>query len=72
MSEELKKNEMPPVGGRIRKPVDEAVQMQIGRRLRQQYNSVVEEDIPDRFLDLLDLLDRSAGAEQTSLRKQTK
>lgn len=46
------------------KPIDESVQMQIGKKLRQQYNSVLEEDIPQRFLDLLDLLDRSAEDKQ--------
>lgn len=42
------------------KPIDETVQLQIGKKLRQQYNSIVEEEIPQRFLDLLELLDRSS------------
>ena len=71
MSEEIKNPEFSSKSAGARKPVDEAVQMQIGKKLRQQYNTVVEEQIPDRFLDLLDLLDRAAGEDKSS-QKQSK
>ena len=53
------------------KPVDARVarrrQDPIGRRLRQMYDDVVSEDIPDDFLGFLEQADdrRSASADQT-------
>ena len=38
---------------------DPRVPSEIGERLKELYESVVEEEIPDRFLDLLDQLDKS-------------
>lgn len=53
------------------KPVDARVarrrQDPIGRRLRQMYDDVVSEDVPDDFLSFLEQADerRSASADQT-------
>ena len=38
---------------------DPRIPTEIGERLKELYESVVEEEIPDRFLDLLDQLDKS-------------
>ena len=38
---------------------DPRIPSEIGERLKELYESVVEEEIPDRFLDLLDQLDKS-------------
>jgi hypothetical protein len=53
------------------KPVDARVarrrQDPIGRRLRQMYDEVVGEDVPDDFLSFLEQADeRSAGAKQSN------
>ena len=54
------------------KPVDARVarrrQDPIGRRLRQMYDDVVSEEIPDDFLGFLEQADdrRSANADQTT------
>lgn len=37
----------------------------ISRRLREYYNAVKEETIPDRFLDLLERLDEADRAHST-------
>lgn len=36
---------------------------EIGRKLRQYYDDLVTEDIPDRFSDLLNQLEQKSGAE---------
>lgn len=51
------------------KPVDARVarrrQDPIGRRLRQMYDDVVSEDVPDEFLSFLEQADeRRSGADQ--------
>jgi hypothetical protein len=39
--------------------VDQRIQREIGRHLRAQYDDVVNEPVPDRFLELLEQLERS-------------
>lgn len=49
-------------GGGPRLSLD--AQTRIGARLRQMYDSVVQEDVPDRFKSLLDQLQKGqAGAD---------
>lgn len=41
--------------------LDEAIQSAIGRKLRESWQEVVNEEVPDKFRDLLDQLKRSEG-----------
>lgn len=41
--------------------IDPQLQEHIGHQLRSLYNEVVEEPIPDRFLKLLEELERKSG-----------
>lgn len=46
--------------------VDPALQGTLGRRLREVYQEVVDEDVPDKFLTLLgELKKKESGGEQT-------
>jgi len=42
------------------------VQSKIGQQLRAMYDNVVNEGVPDRFVDMLRQLDEHKGAEETS------
>lgn len=44
--------------------LDEAIQSAIGRKLRESWQEVVNEKVPDKFRDLLDQLKRSEGLDQ--------
>lgn len=44
--------------------LDEAIQGALGRKLRESYEEVVKEDVPDKFLQLLDQLKRSENAKK--------
>lgn len=45
--------------------VDSALQGNLGRKLREVYQEVVNEDVPSKFLDLLsELKKREAGGDQ--------
>jgi hypothetical protein len=39
--------------------IDEAIQGALGRKLRESYEEVVKEKVPDKFLQLLDQLKKS-------------
>jgi hypothetical protein len=41
--------------------LDPRVQGEIGRQLRAVYDDIISEPIPDRFLELLQQLEKSAG-----------
>ena len=41
--------------------IDPRVQCEIGRQLKAFYDDVISEPVPDRFLELLQQLEKSAG-----------
>jgi len=41
--------------------LDPRIQCEIGRQLRAVYDDVISEPVPDRFLELLHQLEKSAG-----------
>lgn len=43
---------------------DEIVPVAIGQKLRKLYDGVASEPVPDRFLDLLEQLEKSGGNKQ--------
>lgn len=43
-------------------PLETDLQAQIGRQLRAIYDGVLAQPVPDRFLELLDQLDRDTSA----------
>ena len=63
-----KKSPLPPesstAGGAIEDGGVEAAQLQISQQLRGLYQSVQDEGIPDRFLDLLQKLDEAEKAHE--------
>lgn len=48
-------------GGGEEGELDARVQCEIGRQLRAFYDDVISEPVPDRFLELLQQLEKSAG-----------
>ncbi len=42
--------------------IDEAIQGTLGRKLRESYDEVVREQVPDKFLKLLDQLKQSENS----------
>jgi hypothetical protein len=48
-------------GGGEEGELDPRVQCEIGRQLRAFYDDVISEPVPDRFLELLQQLEKSAG-----------
>lgn len=46
-------------GDRKPRPLDEATVRKIGQKLRENYDEVVNEPVPDRFAALLDALEQS-------------
>lgn len=58
MSDEAKKVERKPDPDSP-SAEENLVQSEIGKKLKTLYEDVVEEEVPDRFLDLLDKLDKS-------------
>jgi hypothetical protein len=60
MSEDLgKKNDMPLSQPQDVKPGSASPNASISRKLREFYDAVQEEGIPDRFLDLLERLEQA-------------
>lgn len=60
MSEDLgKKNDMPLAQPQDVKPGSASPNASISRKLREFYDAVQEEGIPDRFLDLLERLEQA-------------
>lgn len=53
-----------PDGGEASSGLDEAIQGALGRKLRESYEEVVKEDVPDKFLQLLEQLKRSENAKK--------
>ena len=53
-------NEKPPAGGGPRKgaPRNAGAEAEIGRKLKQYYDSLVTEEVPDRFAELLGKLEQ--------------
>lgn len=45
--------------------VDPAIQGALGRKLRESYDQVVKETVPDKFLQLLDQLKQSEASGKT-------
>lgn len=45
-------------------PADEEAVRKIGGKLREKYNEVVAEPIPDRFADLLNQLERNSSGQK--------
>ncbi len=41
--------------------IDEAIQGALGRKLRESYEEVVREQVPEKFLQLLNQLKKSEG-----------
>ncbi|PTW62936.1 hypothetical protein C8N35_101985 [Breoghania corrubedonensis] len=62
-----KKNPLPPESAAARETTEDggtqAAQLQISEQLRGLYQSVQDEGIPDRFLDLLNRLDAAEKAQ---------
>ena len=62
-----KNSSLPPQGSAPGGPLEdggmEAAQLQISRQLQGLYQSVQDEGIPDRFLDLLQKLDEAEKAQ---------
>lgn len=53
-------------GGQVKKDRDKAAavrarQRALGRELRRMYDEVVQESVPDEFLDLLQQIDQADG-----------
>ncbi len=44
--------------------VDEAIQGALGRKLRESYDEVVREQVPDKFMKLLDQLKQSENSDK--------
>jgi hypothetical protein len=42
-----------------RKPLDDLSSSQIGKRLKSMYDEVVREPVPDKFMSLLESLERA-------------
>lgn len=45
----------------IQKPLPVELQGQIGQRLREAYNELISEPVPDRFVELLEQLKQKEG-----------
>ena len=46
--------------GRDRTPIDPRIQVEIGKHLRAVYDDVINEPVPDKFMELLQKLEQSA------------
>jgi hypothetical protein len=67
MSDEIrKKNDMTAVQPQQVKPGSVAPNASISRKLKEFYDAVQEEGIPDRFLDLLERLEEAENAQKLS------
>ncbi|MEM8750652.1 MAG: NepR family anti-sigma factor [Pseudomonadota bacterium] len=40
-------------------PIDSDIQAKLGEKLKDAYSDVINEPVPDRFLDLLDQLEKA-------------
>ena len=47
--------------GRRQAPIDPGIQHEIGKHLRAAYDDVINEPVPDKFLELLAQLERSTS-----------
>lgn len=45
--------------GQLRKPLDDLSSSQIGKRLKLMYDEVAREPVPDKFMNLLESLERA-------------
>lgn len=53
-------SEKPPTGGARKKAKDSlGAEAEIGRKLKQYYDSLVTEEVPDRFSELLGKLEQA-------------
>ena len=50
---------VPSTSGRGNAPIDPRIQTEIGKHLRAVYDDVINEPIPDKFMELLEKLERS-------------
>lgn len=55
---------VPQANAPVGTPLDNDLQAHIGRQLRAMYDTVVNQPVPDRFLELLNQLDRTTGDEK--------
>jgi hypothetical protein len=46
--------------GRVQAPIDPRIQVEIGKHLRAVYDDVINEPVPDKFMELLQKLEQSA------------
>lgn len=47
--------------GRDKPRIDPRVQLEIGKHLRAHYEDVINEPVPDKFMELLEKLERSVA-----------
>ena len=45
--------------GKLHTPIDPRVQNEIGKHLRAVYDDVINEPVPEKFMELLEKLERS-------------
>jgi hypothetical protein len=50
---------VPNTSGRGHAPIDPRIQHEIGKHLRAVYDDVINEPVPDKFMELLEKLERS-------------
>lgn len=62
MSEPIEATMPDPIGPLAPAPTD--IQAHIGRQLRSLYDTVVQQPVPDRFLELLNKLDEASGGKK--------
>lgn len=55
----------PGTGEKTAGSLDPEIQIKIGQKLRAMYDDVVREGIPDRFVDLLQKLEKPSGEGQS-------
>jgi hypothetical protein len=48
-------------GGNVRAGLNREIQAKIGQKLRAVYEDIVQEGVPERFVDLLRKLDKPSG-----------
>lgn len=52
--------------------IDEAIRGALGRKLRESYEEVVREEVPEKFLQLLNQLKKSEGGDSSQDGKERK
>jgi hypothetical protein len=53
------RTEAQSTSGRGHAPIDPRIQHEIGKHLRAVYDDVINEPVPDKFMELLEKLERS-------------